>query len=61
VGVDYVEGCEVIGGAAEIAKAVAAAKNASVAVLVVGEHPRNAGTGDNRATDGEGWDVASLD
>jgi beta-glucosidase len=61
VRVDYVKGCEVIGGTAEIAKAVAAAKNASVAVVVVGEHPRNAGTGDIRATDGEGWDVASLD
>src|ERR1035437_10331890 len=61
VRVDYVKGCEVIGGTAEIAKAVAAAKNASVPVVVVGEHPRNAGTGDIRATDGAGWDVASLD
>ena len=29
--------------------------------VVVGEHPRNGGKDDIRATDGEGWDVASLD
>ena len=34
---------------------------ASVAVVVVGEHPTQCGKGDVPATDGEGYDVASLD
>jgi beta-glucosidase-like glycosyl hydrolase len=59
--VEYVRGCDVIGGKTDIPAAVAAARKASVAVLVVGEHPRNAGRGDTPATDGEGHDVASLD
>ena len=58
--VEYVRGCDVIGGTANIPAAVAAARKASVAVLVVGEHPRNAGR-DTPPTDGEGSDVASLD
>jgi beta-glucosidase len=57
----YVKGCDVIGGKADFSKAVEAARRASVAVLVVGEHPDNAGRGDVRPTDGEGYDVASLD
>jgi beta-glucosidase len=59
--VRYVLGCDVIGGTPDIEKAVEAARNASVAVLVVGEHPRNGGRGNVPATDGEGYDVASLD
>jgi beta-glucosidase len=59
--VEYVKGCEVIGGTADIPAAVAAARKASVAIVVVGEHPRNAGRKNVRATDGEGHDVANLD
>lgn len=60
--VEYVHGCEVIGGGKEgFAAAVAAAQKASVAVVVVGENPRNAGSGKVPATDGEGYDVATLD
>jgi beta-glucosidase len=60
--VEYVRGCEVIGGSKEgFAAAVAAAQKASVAVVVVGENPRNAGSGHVPATDGEGYDVATLD
>jgi len=52
--ITYVKGCNVIGGELdEIAKAKAAAKNADVAVVVIGEE------GDG--TNGEGSDVASLD
>lgn len=52
--VTYVKGCDVIGeDLNEIAKAKAAAKNADVAIVVVGEK------GD--VTNGEGSDVASLD
>ncbi len=43
--VEYVKGCEVIGGKEDFAKAVDAARNASVVVLVVGEHPNNGGKG----------------
>jgi beta-glucosidase len=57
----YVKGCDVIGGKEDFAKAVQAARRASVAVLVVGEHPGNAGEGDVPPTDGEAHDVASLD
>ena len=57
----YVKGCEVIGGKEDFAKAVEAARHASVAVLVVGEHPGNAGSGNVPPTDGEAHDVASLD
>ena len=59
--VDYVRGCEVIGGKEDFTQAVAAARKASVAVLVLGEHPDTAGKGDVPPTDGEGYDVASLD
>ncbi|MGB8479567.1 MAG: glycoside hydrolase family 3 C-terminal domain-containing protein [Acidobacteriaceae bacterium] len=60
--VEYVRGCEVIGGGKEdFAAAVEAARKASVAVVVVGENPRNAGKGGVPATDGEGYDVATLD
>ena len=51
----------VIGGKEDFAKAVEAARKASVAVVVVGENPSNAGSGDVSATDGEGFDVATLD
>lgn len=57
----YAKGCEVIGGAREgFAKALEAVKQADVAVVVVGEHPRD-GTHGVQPTDGEGYDVASLD
>ena len=59
--VEYVQGCEVMGGKEDFSQAVAAARKASVAVVVVGENPRNTGTGDVPATDGEGYDVATLD
>jgi beta-glucosidase len=57
----YARGCDVIGGAKDFARAVEAARKAEVAVVVVGEHPDNAGKGDVRPTDGEGYDIASLD
>ncbi|MGC1920897.1 MAG: glycoside hydrolase family 3 C-terminal domain-containing protein [Acidobacteriaceae bacterium] len=57
----YVKGCDVIGGKEDFAKAVEVARGASVAVVVVGEHPGNAGRGDVPPTDGEAYDVASLD
>ncbi len=57
----YVKGCEIIGGKEDFAKAVEVARHASVAVVVVGEHPGNAGRGDVPPTDGEAYDVASLD
>ncbi len=59
--VEYVRGCEVMGGKKDFTKAVEVARKASVAVVVVGENPRNAGKGGVPATDGEGLDVASLD
>ena len=59
--VEYVRGCEVMGGKQDFARAVEAARRASVAVVVVGENPRNGGAGDVPATDGEGYDVATLD
>ena len=59
--VEYVKGCEVLGGTPDISKAVEAARRASVAIVVVGEHPRNGGRGKVPATDGEGYDVANLD
>ena len=52
--VTYVKGCEIFGNELnEISKAKAAAKNADVAIVVVGE--------DGERTDGEANDVASLD
>jgi beta-glucosidase-like glycosyl hydrolase len=58
--VSHVKGCDVIGsGTDEIAAAVAAAGNAEVAVVVLGENEwQSAG---KTGTDGEGFDVASLD
>lgn len=59
--VQYVRGCDVIGGKEDFAAAVQTARNSDVAVIVVGERPDNAGKGDAQATDGEGFDVASFD
>jgi beta-glucosidase len=58
--VRYVKGCDVIGEATdEIASAVAAARGAEVAVVVLGENEWQAPG--KTGTDGEGYDVASLD
>jgi len=52
--VTYVKGCNIIGnGLNEIEKAVEAAKNADIAIVVVGE--------EGEKTDGEGYDAATLD
>jgi beta-glucosidase len=59
--IDYVQGCDVIGGEANFVSAVDAARKATVAVVVVGERPDNDGIGGAPATDGEAYDVASLD
>ena len=59
--IDYVKGCDVIGGKAGFAPAIEAARKAAVAVIVVGEHPDNDGKGEVPPTDGEAYDVASLD
>jgi beta-glucosidase len=58
--IEYIKGCDVIGNDInEIPKARAAAKNADLAIVVLGENnwlsPKGTGT------DGEGYDVASLD
>ena len=56
----YVKGCDVIGNELnEIPKACAAAKNADVAIVVVGENERSFPGG--KGTNGEGRDIASLD
>ena len=56
----YILGCEVIGEKVnEITKAVKIAKNADVAIVVLGENEWNAP--DKGGTSGEGYDVASLD
>ena len=57
----YARGCDVIGGAKDFSQAVESARKAEVAVVVVGEHPDNAGKGKVPPTDGEGYDVASFD
>jgi beta-glucosidase len=57
----YARGCDVIGGKDEFTEAIAAARQADVAIVVVGERPDNSRRGDSPATDGEGFDVASLD
>ena len=57
----YAKGCDVIGGNEDFSEAVQAAQKSEVAVIVVGEHPNNDGKGDVPPTDGEGYDVASLD
>jgi beta-glucosidase len=56
----YAHGCDVIGGKQDFAQAVDAAKQSEVAIVVAGENPNNAGKGDVPATDGEAFDVASL-
>jgi beta-glucosidase len=58
--VAYVKGCEVIGpGPDELARAKEAAAQADVAVVVVGENERRAPG--RTATDGEGFDAATLE
>lgn len=58
--ITYVKGCDVIEDELnEINKARTAAKNAGIAIVIVGENDRRAKNG--RGTDGEGKDVASLD
>jgi beta-glucosidase len=58
--VKYVKGCDVIGdGTDEIAAAVSAARAAQVAIVVLGENEWQAPG--KTGTDGEGFDVASLD
>jgi len=54
--INYVKGCEVIGNKLnEISRARSVAKNSDIAVVVLGESSERPGT------DGEGYDVASLD
>ena len=54
--VTYVKGCEIIGNKLnEISKAKAAAKSADLAIVVLGE------TSNRPGTNGEGYDIASLD
>jgi beta-glucosidase len=58
--VRFVKGCDVIGSATdEIAAAVGAAKKAQVAIVVLGENEWHAPA--KTGTNGEGFDVASLD
>jgi beta-glucosidase len=58
--VNYVKGCDVIGnGTDEIAAAVSAAEAAQAAIVVLGENEWQAAG--KTGTDGEGYDVASLD
>ncbi len=58
--VDYIKGCNVIGNDFnEIAKARKAAKNADLAIVVLGENEWQAPG--RTGTSGEGYDVASLD
>ena len=58
--ITYVKGCNVIGDELnEISKAQKAARNADVAIIVVGENERRAPNG--KGTDGEGRDVSTLD
>jgi beta-glucosidase len=62
--VTHVRGCETTGtDRSGFAAAVEAAKDADVAILVVGErqHEVNGAEGHGSATDGEGHDIASLD
>lgn len=54
--IEFIKGCDVIGDAYnEISRASKIAKNADVAIVVLGEQSVRP------ATDGEGYDVASLD
>ncbi len=59
--VTYTRGCQVIGDTQDFTEAIEAARKAEIAILVVGEHPDNAGKGNVPPTDGEGYDVTSLD
>jgi beta-glucosidase len=58
--VTHVRGCDVIGDETdEIAAATAAARDANVAIVVVGENEWQAA--DKKGTSGEGYDVATLE
>jgi beta-glucosidase len=57
----YAHGCDVIGGEQDFAEAIQIARESDLAIVVVGERPDNEGRGTATATDGEGFDVASLD
>jgi beta-glucosidase len=58
--IEYVKGCNVIGNDInEISKASSIAKSADVAIVVLGENEWQAPN--HTGTDGEGYDVASLD
>lgn len=58
--VKYMKGCDIIDtGNNEISKAVIAAKESDIAVVVLGESAW--GTPGGKITNGEGYDVASLD
>ncbi len=58
--IQYVKGCDVLGTEVnEIKEAQEAARNAEVAIVVVGENERHAPAG--KGTNGEGRDVCDLD
>lgn len=58
--IEYVKGCDILGdGTNEIEKAKQAARNAEAAIVVVGENAWDPASG--YPTNGEGYDVASLD
>jgi beta-glucosidase len=58
--IEYVKGCDVIGiDYNEISKARSVAKNSDLAIVVLGENEWQAPN--HTGTDGEGYDVASLD
>jgi beta-glucosidase len=58
--VEYIKGCDVIGvGYNEISRAKSIAKSSDVAIVVLGENEWQAPN--KTGTDGEGYDVASLD
>ncbi len=62
--ITYVKGCDVMpGDYDEIQKAVKAARNSDIAVVVVGENERYAenSKGEDIGTNGEGRDIANLD
>lgn len=60
--VSYVKGCGVnTQDESGFPEAVAAAKHADIAIVVVGEQARRKGANSEPPTDGEGYDVASLD
>jgi beta-glucosidase len=62
--VTAVKGCKVLGeDKSGFPEAIRAAKNAEVAIVVVGENQRatHVGTEEERPSDGEGQDVASMD